>query len=104
MSEPVILFLTETPDGTAKVCAMQVPGADPVVLTVEIGDALNAAKLTREQAVGLALGLLAVNVAELVKFAERIPEQVAAELGVALLSAPAAAALLRNAANGPEAS
>lgn len=105
MSEPKLIFLGETPTpegGTAQLCAMRSPDTGHVVLAFSNGETVVGAKLTAPQAIALAVELLAADVAALVKFAERLPDSVAAELGVAFFSAPATAALLRGAATGPE--
>ena len=100
MSEPQILFLSETPDGTAKIGVMQVPGAGPVILSLEVDGQISVAKLSQEQAIGLAASILSVNVELLAKLAERFDQRTAQEIAAALLVPTAAAALLDQATRG----
>lgn len=100
-NEPTILFLTDT--GSAKLCAMQRPGADPVVISIEIDGAITAAKLPVEQAVALGASLLAANVEVLARFAERMDQRTAQQIAAALL-VPTATRGLLGLPGAPEAS
>ncbi len=93
MSEPTLLFGLRAPDGSSTICAHGVDGR--VVLSLQLGDGEPvSARLTAEQACGLALALLAANLDAAAKLAQLMDQRVAQEIAAALLAPTALRALL----------
>jgi len=99
MTERIIFACKpDSADGKATLVVLQAPGSDRIALGIEAGETAVSVVLTAEAAIGLASQLMAANLENLARLASVLPEQLASELGAALLVAPASAALLREVA------